>query len=70
VNVVTMPTTRSNSEALARACGYSIEIRRAGSIVVKTTDGQIVHRADRWSEVLRFLVAAPRIEGGDGPDAA
>jgi hypothetical protein len=64
-----MPTTESNARTIADSRGYRIEIRRTGSIVILTAEGQRVHTAARWSEALRFLVAAPRIDDG-GPEAA
>jgi hypothetical protein len=36
---------------------------------VRTAEGQLVLEARQWSQALRFLVAAPRIDSG-GPEAA
>jgi hypothetical protein len=70
-DVARLPTTRSNAEAIALARGYELRIRRTGAIVVLVVStGQRVHRADRWSEILRWLVAAPRIDSDDPPSAA
>jgi hypothetical protein len=59
---MTMPTTEGNARSLAAAKGYTLHVQRDGSIVARA-DG-VQHVALTWSAMLRFLVAAPRLDGG------
>jgi hypothetical protein len=62
-----MPTTRSNAEAIARNRGYLLETRR-GDIVIRIAEsGLVIHECGRWSDALKFLIQAPRINGNDAP---
>jgi hypothetical protein len=64
-----MPTTESNARAIAFHRGYLIETRR-GDIVIRIAEsGDIIHECGRWSDALKFLIVAPRIDN-DGGSAA
>ena len=57
---MSMPTTRTNAEAIARARGYTVTLE-GGRITIHTPDGQCVHRTTKWSSALQFLLEAPRM---------
>jgi hypothetical protein len=57
---MSMPTTRTNAEAIARARGYTVTAED-GRIAIHTPDGQCVHTTTKWSSALQFLLEAPRM---------
>lgn len=57
-----------HAEHADQAKGYAVTVLRSGRIRVRA-GSRTVHTGDRWSDVLRFLLTAPRLND-DGPGAA
>lgn len=64
-----MPSTESNARQLAAARGFTVDVERGFVAIRSAETGLLIERCAQWSEALRFLVRAPRINGS-GPGAA